>query len=76
MWRNSGNRNKNKNPKDRGGCTPLHNAARNGHLTVCQLIIENVRDKDPKYFGWTPIQIATHYGLKNVKKFLESAIGI
>ena len=36
-----------KNPKDRFGWTPLHMAARNGHLSVCQLIVENVDDKIP-----------------------------
>ena len=28
-----------KNPQDFHGKTPLHEAARNGHLSVCQLIV-------------------------------------
>ena len=32
-----------RNPKDNLGETPLHFAAQNGHLSVCQLIINNIK---------------------------------
>ena len=32
-----------RNPKDNLGETPLHFAAQNGHLPVCQLIINNIK---------------------------------
>ena len=36
-----------KNPKDFAGTTPLHVAAENGDLKLCELIVENVTDKSP-----------------------------
>ena len=33
---------KDKNPKDEEGMTPLHFAAENGHLSICQLLLENI----------------------------------
>ena len=37
-----------KNPKVKGGWTPLHFAAQNGHLVVYLLIMDAVEDKNPK----------------------------
>ena len=52
--------------------TPLHLAAKNGHLSVCKLIIENVLDKNPtgpnihwfrkQICHWTPLHLAAHNG--------------
>ena len=36
-----------KNPSEIDGQTPLHFAAGNGHLNICNLIIEIVQDKNP-----------------------------
>ena len=36
-----------KNPADKGGFTPLHLASRKGHLTICNIILENVADMNP-----------------------------
>ena len=33
---------KDKNPKDKEGMTPLHFAAENGHLSICQLLLEKI----------------------------------
>ena len=58
------------------GITPLHLAAKNGHLSVCKLIIENVFDKNPSggkmvtkswmhpvwIDQWTPLHLAAYAG--------------
>ena len=36
-----------KNPANSKGQTPLHFAAKEGHMEVCQLIMENFQDKNP-----------------------------
>ena len=39
--------------------TPLHIAAESGQLSVCQLIISNIEDKNPKAtYGMTSFHIA------------------
>ena len=44
-----------KNPADNFGRTPLHEAAKEGHLDICRLIIENVDNKHPvDQMGRTP----------------------
>ena len=53
---------KHKNPGDVLGFTPLHLAAQNGHLKICQLILGNVHDKNPKALGWTPLHFAAQKG--------------
>ena len=52
-----------KNPKN-AGRTPLYFAAEHGHLSICQLIIEKIEDKNPKgsTFGWTPLHCAALNG--------------
>ena len=76
-----------KNPKDRfgrtplhlgaknfGGYTPLHWAAQFGHLSVCQLNVENVADKSPKNDrGMTPLQLAICFNDLGIKKLIEDA---
>ena len=45
---------------DLHGVTPLHWAAGNGHLSVFQLIVDNVNDKNPEdNMGRTPLDMAT-----------------
>ena len=52
-----------KNPKDNDGVTPLHWAARHGHLAICQYIFERVQDKNPKgNIGGTPLHLAAENG--------------
>ena len=57
--------------------TPLHSAAENGHLRVCELIINKVSEKNPKDLqGWTPLHSAAQNGhlevceliLRNIRK--------
>ena len=40
-----------KNPENLFGHTPLHFAAQNGHLSICQLIIQNLKADDPDTDG-------------------------
>ena len=41
------------------GFTPLHGAAKNGHLDVCKLIMKNIDDKNPRsHSGKTPLSLA------------------
>ena len=37
-----------KNPKDNGGWTPLHDIAVEGHLELCKLFMRHVSDMNPK----------------------------
>ena len=63
------------NPKDFFLSTALHKAARNGHLSVCQLIVENVDDKNPKNSsGRTPLDLATSKNHLGIKKLIQNAI--
>ena len=39
---------KNKNPFDNYGMTPLHHAAYFGHYNICKLIVDSLKDKNPK----------------------------
>ena len=44
---------------DQGGLTPLHEAAGNGHLSLCKFIMENLEDKNPEDSdGFTPLHLA------------------
>ena len=52
----------NKNPKGENGLTtPLHLAARNGHLAICELILRNTHSLG-EYQGWTPFHEAAKSG--------------
>ena len=54
---------KNKNPANNDGVTPLHNAASNGIVNICKLIIDNVQDKCPiAENGITPLHWSAMYG--------------
>ena len=49
----------NKNPTDKIGWTPFHEAARNGHWKICKVIIDNVRNINPvDNYGRTPLDVA------------------
>ena len=37
-----------KNPIDGTGYTPLHWAAINGYCDMCELLIQNIEDKNPR----------------------------
>ena len=53
----------NKNPGDNNGSTPLHFAARFGHLDVCSAIMEKLDNKNPMdNDGQTPLQYAVNSG--------------
>ena len=50
-------------PNRQFGFTPLHYAAKEGHLDVCRLILERVEDKNPEAIGgWTPLHSAADNG--------------
>ena len=53
--------------------TPLHLAARYGHVIICQLILENISLNSiniPNKNGWTPLHIATEFGQYHVVQLL------
>ena len=55
--------------------TPLHLAASNGHFSVCELIIDNISEKNPEdQFGWTPLHSAAQNGHLRVCKLILSNI--
>jgi ankyrin repeat protein len=63
--------------KDRDGCTPLHLAARNGHLDIVKLLVDsnadiNTRDADDE----TPLDAAVTNGKLEVASFLAGLMGV
>ena len=49
--------------RDKIGFTPLHEAAHSDHLKICQLIMENSKDKNPRdEVGCTPFHLAAQEG--------------
>lgn len=65
---------KDKNPRDKDGNTPLHTAARNGDLDITQLIIETIEDKNlTNNHGETPLHKASYDGnIKIVELILKN----
>ena len=65
--------------------TPFHFAAENGHLSICQLIIARLEDKNPPGgpgqglgfdYGHTPLHIAAANGHLDVCRLITEAVGI
>jgi ankyrin repeat protein len=62
-----------KNPRTmcRKGYTPLHAAAQEGHLDICELIVKYASDKNPiKNDRITPLHIASYKGHLEICKLL------
>ena len=52
-----------KNPKDKNGNTPLHEAAKSGQLRICELLTNNINDVNPKNNeGTMPLHLAAKSG--------------
>ena len=64
------------NPKDLDGVTPLHQAAKGGHLQICRAIIEKLVDKNPKCnVGMTPLHYAAERGRVGVYQLIIKHVG-
>ena len=64
-----------RNPRDNHGQTPLHLAAKNGHLNVCKAIIKEANDKNPKdNQGMTPFHFAALVGHEKICKVFMSSV--
>ena len=64
-----------KEPKDKDGRTPLHHAAKYGHLEVCKLIIGEIEDKNPTdTAGWTPLHCASQNGHEEIYNLIASQV--
>merc|ERR1712080_414553 len=63
-YRSITERGENKNPSNQFGWTPLHSAAERGQISVCNFILESIKDdknlKDE--FGTTPLDVAARNG--------------
>ena len=62
-----------KNPRDRHGRTPLHYAAKEGKIEICEMILDVVEDKNPKDSNqMTPLHLAAKMGhLEICKNILD-----
>ena len=64
-----------KNPVNYAGYTPLHRAARKGHLNICKLIIQNVQNKNPENNDRnTPLHSAAERGQIDVCKLIIESL--
>ena len=63
-----------KNPKDNIDCTPLHDAANNGHVEIVKMIFDVVEDKNPTdRYGRTPFSFAQSIGHTNICKLIDES---
>jgi hypothetical protein len=64
-------RNINVNLKDVSGFTPLHWAARNGHIEIARLLLQNGADVNANdNFGYTPLHLAAIFGRIDILRLL------
>ena len=64
------------NPANNNGETPLHSAAKSGHLDVCKFILENIHeDKNPEdNVGFTPLHYAAIFEHLEIFKFIAQNV--
>ena len=61
--------------KDHEGQTPLHKAACNGQVEMCQILMKNLNDKNPKdHDGQTPLHWAAWNGHLYVCRILRETL--
>ena len=64
-----------RNPKDYGGSTPLHYAAKWGHKKICEMILAEVSNKNPmNELGETVLFVAKQAGNSAICRLIESAL--
>ena len=64
-----------KNPRDRYGETPLHNAVRYGRYEICQFITKNTENLESlDILGNTPLKLAEQRSYKEISKLLKTSI--
>jgi ankyrin repeat protein len=67
-----------KNPRNEDGITLLHNAAVEGHLKICKLIVLEVTphtcDDDENAIAWTPRHVAAKYGYSEIYNFIAERV--
>ena len=57
--------------KSESNLTPLHLAARKGHLEVCKILLENNVDKNPRNINeYTPLHFAAEERYKEATELL------
>ena len=65
------------NSRTNEGDTPLHAAARYGHIEMVKFILANVVDKHPvNDYGQTPLCESTKNGFKEIQRLFSSKRGI
>ena len=64
------------NPANNNGETPLHSAAKCGHLDICKFILENINENEnpEDNVGLTPLHYAAMLGNLEIYKFLDQNI--
>ena len=64
------------NPANNNGETPLHSAAKSGHLDICKFILENIQeDKNPEdNVGFTPLHYAAIMEHLDIFKFIAQNV--
>ena len=63
------------NLTDNYGNAPFHHAAFNGHLAVCDFIMENIDNKNPSNKkGQTPLHFAAANGHLNICNYIMEKV--